>query len=235
MIDTVGTQIPAPLNLQPQETPLDKMLRTSFPMQNLLLATDPSIQDATSSQTRISLTPQALANIITNSVIKVMQSMMGLFMEQLQALMGMQKQMSPASSGSEPTPPAPAESTPDTTAAGGTTDSLGAPGTSTDSTDSKDTGSIGTTLTNLFGKITDFFFSDQKGIGGLFKDIVTSILPGGSGIKIGKLLSKFKSLSKPLQGLLKIGKDSLGTIFSKGKDLLSGLFKSGKSLFKKLF
>lgn len=230
------------LNLQqiPKPLPLP-----SFPMQNLALipsTEDQLFQGMMAQNNRISLTPQSFANIITNSIIKVVESMMSIFMEKLQSLFGQAGAtgaIDPASSSSVAGSAGPA-GTVGAEAVGGTA-GANEPAATTGAGAGATAGvqeqkpSFFDGVKDVFGKVSDFFFGGSGGFLDFAKDVLTSVIPGLGALSIPKLMQKFKTLGKGLKTLLRGGKDALDGLLSKGKDFLSGAVDAGKKFFKKLF
>ena len=230
---------------EPQSPQVQKTL-LQFPLQNLALDSqlEQSLTKATSaSQGKISLTPQALASIITNAVVSTAQSMLSVIIEKLLPLFAQNPVRTVESTGtSAPSQSGATEESSEASASEETeaTES----GTATNSsTDAPEKSSGFDTVKNIFKSVTDFLFGEKAGVGGILKDILTTVLPGGTAIKI---LSKFKTIGKAFSSLLTLGNGGLGKLVTKGAKFLDsifpgsseavkGLFDKGKSLLKKIF
>lgn len=220
--------------LSPNDSNEPQAIRTPFPFPMQNLALDPLFDQSlaalpTENQSKLSLTPQALASIITNAVIKAVSAVIGMLFEKMLPLLG--SKVDGNTSGAEgstatgsgnagstaETPQASAPgstSTPDTT---GATDA-----TSTSPLDG---------LKNIFKKVTDFF-GGKSGLGEFLTDVVTTFIPGGLGVKI---LTKVKGLGKLFKGMLSLGDSTLGNIVKKGSKLLDSIFPGGTDVVKGLF
>ncbi|MBN8550863.1 MAG: hypothetical protein J0M12_16230 [Deltaproteobacteria bacterium] len=250
MSDPVSLQSLFGLNaLQQSETSSTPIQRTllPFPMQNLALTAQPdqSLPASTSeSQNKLSLSAQSLATIITNAVIKTVQAMMSLFIEKLLPALTGQQTSTTGETGTATSPTTVGTAAPGTTS----TDSVDdAPSTSapsaTSGTTKKEEGSFLDGVKGIFKNVTNFLFGENANGISIFKDILTTFIPGGT---FTNLLSKFTGLDKVVSGLLTLGKGTLGKVLTKGTQFIDsifpgsstaikGLVDKGKSFLKKIF